>query len=64
MTRKGYAATCMPDKRELQRMRRWDRQSGKTAPYVWVEECSVLKIDHGKESLRQAITKELREFAK
>ncbi|CVK18478.1 hypothetical protein SPSPH_045500 [Sporomusa sphaeroides DSM 2875] len=50
MTRKGYTATCIPDKRELQRMRRWDRQSGKA------------HIDHGKESLRRAVMRELREF--
>lgn len=52
MTRRGYAATCIPDKRELQRMKRWDRQSGKA------------HIDHGKESLRRAVMVELRKFAK
>ena len=53
MTRRGYAATCIPDKRELKRMKRWDRQCGKT-----------VHIDHGKESLKQAVTAELKEFPK
>lgn len=52
MTRRGYAATCIPDRRELRRMRRWDRQHGKT----------VQNIDHGKVSLKRAVMAELREF--
>ncbi|TWH48534.1 hypothetical protein Salpa_4698 [Sporomusa sp. KB1] len=57
MTRRGYAATCIPDRRERQRMRRWDRQCGKT-----------ISIQHDKSayemSLRRAVMAEIREFAR
>ena len=50
MSRRGYTATVMPDKRERRRMKRWDRKCGKT-----------VHVDHGKESLKRAMVAEFSE---